>query len=134
MLTEAQNAMLTALEAYCHLRGATAWVGNQQDLNAIGGQEMLYQLEQDGVVSINRVQEKWIVCPRRDVTINTNLKYQTYFRRDSEEDTVSQDIDPIMNEEDTEPSEESNVCPNCKTEMFEDSGMIRCKTCSFVNW
>jgi hypothetical protein len=62
-LTEAQDKMLKALEDYCNQHRTEAWVGNSSDLDPIGGQALLYELEQLGAVSVNRIGEKWIIVP-----------------------------------------------------------------------
>lgn len=66
MLTNLQNGMLTLLEKYCQDNNTSAWIGDTPALNGIGGQQVLYELEQAGVVSINRIGEKWIVLPQRE--------------------------------------------------------------------
>jgi len=55
--------MLDSFKQYCSKNDTTAWVGSPQDLNALGGQDMLYQLEQAGEINATRVGEKWIVTP-----------------------------------------------------------------------
>jgi len=66
MLTNLQNGMLTLLEKHCQDNKTGAWIGDTSALNGIGGRKVLYELEQAGAVSINRVGEKWIVIPQRE--------------------------------------------------------------------
>jgi hypothetical protein len=62
MLTQEQEAMLNALKEHYKQNNTTVWIGNKADLNKIGGQEVLYSLEQAGIVfPAHRVQDQWFI-------------------------------------------------------------------------
>jgi hypothetical protein len=137
-MNEAQNMMLTRLEMYCSSNHTPAWTGDGSELKEIGGREVLYELEQRGVVTINRIGEKWIISPDRKAGLHIQDVMLEEFVKvtDAHASTSPEEVYPtIINEANTMPSSTDFICKECHVPMEKGEGDVyTCPICSWVDW